>query len=93
MEPDHRTYRLLQDRQNGREILFESDNREQAAEQIRRHMAHRIIARERQIASADAPRQPLAYSASSVILAWIAGFSLGVLALLALAISLGKLNF
>lgn len=93
MEPDPRTYRLQQDRQNGREILFESSERAEAAKRVREVMAHRIVARERQAVADPTPRTPATYSVASVILAWIAGFSLGVLALLSLAISLGKLRF
>ena len=92
MEPDPRSYRLQQDRQNGRDILFESQDRTQMAEQVRLHMAHRIIARQRQAAAGPAPRQPETYSMASVILAWVSGFSLGVLALLAAAILLGQLT-
>ena len=93
MEPDPRTYRLVQGRHNGREILFESGDRVQAAEQVRHHMAHRIVARERLAAASPAPKMPESYSLASVILAWIAGFALGVLALLAAAILLGQLKY
>ena len=93
MEPDHRTYRIMEDRQNGREILFEGDDRAQAGEALRRHMAHRIIARQRQVAVRTAPAMPASYSTGSVILAWLSGFSLGALALLGVAIYLEKLKF
>lgn len=92
MEPDHRTYRIIEDRQNGREILFESDDRAQAGERLRQHMAHRIIARQRQASVSTAPAAPASYSTGSVILAWLSGFSLGALALLGAAIYLEKLN-
>ena len=92
MDPDPRCYRLQQDRQNGREILFESQDLSLMAEQVRLHMAHRIIARQRQATADPAPRVPETYSMASVILAWVSGFSLGVLALLVAAIVLGQLT-
>ena len=93
MEPDPRIYRLLQDRQDSREVLFESSNRVEVAGFIRRHMAHRLIARERQAASVTLNPPSPGYSTASLILAWISGFSLGALLLLGLAIYLGKFGF
>jgi hypothetical protein len=93
MEPDPRTYRLLQDRQDSREMLFESGNRKEVADFIRRHMAHRLIARERQAASVTLSPPLPGYSTSSLILAWTSGFALGALLLLGLAIYLGKFGF
>jgi hypothetical protein len=93
MEPDPRSYRLLQDRQDSRETLFESANRLEVADFIRRHMAHRLIARERQAASAALSPTLKGYSTASLILAWTSGFALGALVLLGLAIYLGKFGF
>lgn len=92
MEPDHRTYRFVQDRQDGREILFESASREQMVATIRRHMAHRLVARERQAAALPQPVVQAGYSTSSLILAWASGFAFGALALLTAAIYLGILR-
>ncbi|MFM8748209.1 MAG: hypothetical protein ACKOED_16320 [Aestuariivirga sp.] len=93
MEPDHRTYRFIQDRQDRREILFESADREQAAAAIRRHMAHRLVARDRQAASLPPPPVQTGYSTASLILAWISGLAFGALALLAAALYVGVLKF
>jgi excinuclease UvrABC nuclease subunit len=91
MEPDHRTYRFQQDRQDNRETLFESDDRAAMAEYVRRHMAHRLIQRERQGAQQAAPLPiPAGYSTASLILAWTAGFAFGALVLLGGAIYLGQ---
>jgi hypothetical protein len=90
MEPDHRTYRLLQDRQSSREVLFESADRAAMAAEVRHHMAHRIVARERMVV-ANVPPPPLpGYSVASLLLAWLAGLALGALALMAAVIHLGK---
>ena len=92
MEPDHRTYRVLQDRQDSRDILFEGIDREQAAAAVRRHMAHRLVARERQ--SAIAPPVPgLGYGSATLILAWVSGFAFGALALVAAALYAGLLKY
>lgn len=88
MEPDYRTYRLIRDRQDDREILFESDDRAAMAEFIRRHMAHRLVARERQSLTAPLPQPPAGYSTASLLLAWTCGFAFGVLVLLGLSIYL-----
>ncbi|PZF78451.1 hypothetical protein DK847_01125 [Aestuariivirga litoralis] len=92
MEPDHRTYRVLQDRQDSRDILFEGRDREQAAAAIRRHMAHRLVARERQAA-----QLPVAagagYSSATLMLAWVSGFAFGALALVAAALYTGLLKY
>ena len=92
MEPDHRTYRFVQDRQDGREILFESSAREPTVAAIRRHMAHRLVARERKAAVLPQPVIQPGYSTASLILAWASGFAFGALALLAGALYLGMLK-
>ena len=92
MEPDHRTYRVLQDRQDSRDILFEGTDREQAAVTIRRHMAHRMVARERQ--SLQLPVvSGSGYSSATLILAWVSGFAFGALALVAAALYTGLLKY
>lgn len=93
MEPDHRTYRFLQDRQDRREILFEGIDREQTAAAIRRHMAHRLVARERQSAAISPAPVRAGYSSAALILAWVSGFSFGALALVAAALYGGILKY
>lgn len=92
MEPDHRTYRVLQDRQDSRDILFEGRDREQAAAAIRRHMAHRMVARERQSATLP-PVSGSGYSTATLLLAWVSGFAFGALALVAAALYSGLLKY
>lgn len=90
MEPDYRTYRLLQDRQDDREVLFESADRAEMTAAIRRHMAHRLIHRERQAAAAAVlPPPPLGYSTTALVLAWSSGFAFGALILLGIALQTG----
>lgn len=92
MEPDYRTYRFMQDRQDGREVLFESSDREQAAAAVRRHMAHLLVARERQLASLRPAPAQAGYGKASLILAWISGLALGALAVLAAGVYMGILK-
>lgn len=92
MEPDHRTYRLLQDRQDSRDILFEGRDRDEAAAAIRRHMAHRLVARERQLPTSG-PISATGYSSATLILAWVSGFAFGALALVAAALYFGLLKY
>ena len=94
MEPDYRTYRLVQDNQSGREVLFETTDRPEMLEYLKSYLAHRMITRERMVASAP-PRvaRDAGYSTGAIIYAWLSGFMLGLLALLVAAILLGKLRF
>jgi hypothetical protein len=59
---------------------------------IRRHMAHLMVARERQSAAIAPAGPPPGYSSASLILSWVSGFAFGALALLGLAIYLGFLK-
>jgi hypothetical protein len=82
MEPNPQTYRFLQDTQAGREILYETSDRAEMADRVRTHVAHRVVARERLLATAKSPEiSPAGYSTGAMILAWVSGFSIGVLAL------------
>jgi len=91
MEPDPRTYRLIQDTQSGREVLVETSNRGELVDRIKLHMAHQLVARERKMAVAPANRMPIqGHSSAAVILAWLSGFSIGVLALFMIGLMLDK---
>jgi len=86
MDPNPRTYRLYQDTQDGRETLFETDNRGEMVEKIKTYMAHRLVARERQMASqAFLARPPEGFSTAAILLAWLAGVVIGALGAIALA--------
>lgn len=89
MEPDHRTYRLVQDTSGGRETLSETTDGAAMLDDVKRLMAHRIISRARQISGTPvASSLSPGYSSSAIILAWLAGVALGVMALLAAGIYL-----
>ena len=91
MEPDPRTYRLIQDTQNGRETVLETANRPEMVEKIKLHMAHQLVARERRLAATPALRPGVqGHSSAALILAWLSGFSIGVLALFMIGVMLYK---
>lgn len=90
MEPDHRTYRVIEDTANGRQVLHETANRAEMTEFIKQFMAHRIIERERAMAAnANEPEVEGGYSTGALLLAWLAGVSFGALGLLSVALYLG----
>jgi hypothetical protein len=91
MEPDPKTYRLVQEGHAGREILFETSERAEMVETVKQHMAHRLLARERQMSGVIRP-QPATqrYSLSAIFYSWLAGFALGALVLLVATILLRK---
>jgi hypothetical protein len=92
MEPNPRTYRLMQDTQSSREILHETTDRAAMAAKVREYMAHRLVARQRQLVSSIAPRaERSGYSTGALILAWLSGLAVGVLGLLILAVVTGRL--
>ena len=87
MEPDPRTYRLVEDVHGGRVTLFETADRAEMIEQIKQHMAHRIISRERRMAESELfPEVVPGYSAAALIYAWLCGLALGVAGLLSFVI-------
>jgi hypothetical protein len=95
MEPDPRTYRLVQDRDSQRETLFETPDVNEMATFLTRYLAHRLIAHEK-LANAVAPVPPGAVNRISLmglVFIWVSGVAFGVLGLLGLAMLLGKLHF
>jgi hypothetical protein len=92
MAPDPRTYRLVEDSHEGRSTLFETKEREEMVERIRQQMAHRLIARARRMAAPAAEPRRAGYSAGALILSWLSGFTLGILALFVAGILLARLK-
>lgn len=86
MAPDPRTFRFEIDTQNGREVLLETRDREEMAQTIIAHLAHRIIDRERLSVRLQGPveKPEGGYSGAAVMLAWLSGFALGIFALFAI---------
>ncbi len=95
MEPDPRTYRLVQDHDGQRETLFESAHLQQTVDFLTRYLAHRIVIHDRAKAGISNPYKDSrsGYSLGSLIYVWITGCTFGILGLLVAAILLGKLHF
>jgi hypothetical protein len=82
MAPDPRTYRLVQDGPTGRQTLLETGERTEMIEKVKQHVAHRLVAREREKLGVPAPKPTIVgHSTAALVLAWLSGFSIGVLAL------------
>ncbi len=89
MEPDPRTYRLIEDTQAGRIVLLESADRAEVIEQVKLLMAHQIIARERRRALAGGVQGGAGkYSPAALLLAGLTGFAAGAIFLMLSAIYL-----
>jgi hypothetical protein len=95
MEPDPRTYRLVQDRDGQRETLFETTDINQMVPFVTRYLAHRMVAHEKAAAgiSAGLSGKVNGYSLGALVYVWLTGCAFGVLALLVAAMLLGKLHF
>jgi hypothetical protein len=53
--PDPRTYRLVQDAPSGRQTPLETNNRGEMVEKVAQHVAHRVVARQREKLDVAAP--------------------------------------
>ena len=94
MEPDPKSYRLVQATESGRETLFETRDAEQMKRFLLRHIAHRVVVQERAIASklkADIMQQR-GYTLGELIYVWMTGALFGVLGLVAFALSSGMIK-
>jgi len=84
MAPDPKTYRLSLEGAVGREVLFETSDLSEMTERALRETAHLGVARRREIATTRRDsRKPRSYSAASLLVSWLAGLTVGVMALLA----------
>lgn len=93
MAPDPRTYRLVQDGPGGRQTLLETADRVEMVDRVKQHIAHRLIAREREKTGVKAQSPKLlGYSTGALVLAWLSGFSIGVLGLFIAGILISRLG-
>lgn len=95
IEPDTRTYKLIQDSNGRREVLHQTEKLEEMSAAVLRYIAHRVIAREKAAArqatqAFDSGRE---YHLGEVVYVWFTGAALGVLVMLIIAILLGLLTF
>jgi hypothetical protein len=94
MAPDPRTYRLVQDTSEGHQVLAETTELAEMVNHLKMFIAQRTVARQRALLTGEQQTAALTgkgrHSTAALILAWLAGFSLGVLALLAVGIMMTK---
>jgi hypothetical protein len=95
MARDKRSYRLVQDTQNGRRVIEESPDIAPIVAAVTRYVARRLVAREQLMAGIASERQSAAAvvwnatavalkrRASDPVFMFIAGIGLGILAILA----------
>ncbi len=94
MEPDPKTYRLFQQRENNRDVVFESRDMGEMSDAVVRYLAHRYVAQDR-LSNAVGVRRltQQGYSLYEMIYAWVTGILFGVLGLVAWALATGHLKF
>ncbi|MDE2384602.1 MAG: hypothetical protein KGO53_08285 [Alphaproteobacteria bacterium] len=95
MEPDPKTYRLVQQRDGARETLLETAQLDEMRDYLVRFLAHRVVAQERHAAGLSHLLKPgkRGYSLFALVYAWFTGLMFGVLSLVAWALAVGRLKF
>ncbi len=97
MAPDPRTYRLVQDTNEGHQVLAETAERTEMVNHLKAFIAQRTVVRQRALLTGEQQNKVQRgygrHSTAALILAWLAGFSLGVLALLAVGIMMSRTPF
>ena len=80
MAPDPSTFRLQRDGLLRRETLMQSADREQIISSIMQHVAHHLIAREKQIRLMDELEAEAAPGAAAtpLLLSWLSGLTIGI---------------
>ncbi len=96
MEPNPKTYRLVQDKDSTRETLFETSDLDDMSNYVLRYLAHRLIAHDKQVGGLrtnDRPVEgPQIYGFWDLLYVWFTGLLFGILALVAWALSTGRLK-
>ncbi len=94
MEPDPKTYRLVQHGEGSREVLLETADRAEMVRQVKLVLAHGAISRKRREGQLRlTPERGRGYPAAALIFAGLGGLVLGVLASIGGAICLRMLPF
>ena len=97
MEPDPKTYRLLQGRQGARECLFETRDADEMTAFAVKYLAHRLIAQDtlssnlQSLPQVQTPTER--YGIWDLAYVWFTGVLLGALGLLAWALATGRVQF
>ena len=95
MEPDPRSYRLVQDRENSTERVFETPVEVEMVDFLTQYLAHRVVAHDKLLAGVSNATVTVdsGYSLFNMIYVWLTGCLFGVMTLLTIAMYLGILHF
>ena len=95
MEPDPKSYRLVQAFELGRETTFETREAEQMKLHVLRHIAHRAVVLDRALAGKMPlnERRKSTYGLIELVYVWLTGIAFGALGLLAYALASGIYKF
>ncbi len=90
MEPDPRTYRLMRQEQVGHETILETRDLSEMVAKVREYASHALIEAQRGEQSSE--KNGLRIT-SPMVMAWLTGFTLGVLVVLIAGIITGRIIF
>jgi len=90
MEPDPRTFRLVRQDQAGHETILETRDMPEMIAKVREYASHALIEAQRGSRAIEAGSAPIM---SQLVMAWLTGFTFGVLALLIVGVMLGRIVF
>lgn len=93
MQPDPRTFRLVRQDTSSHVTVAESRNMRDIIGRIRTYAAHRLVETERVTGVGQGDGNGNSRAVSQLIMVWLAGFTFGVLALLAAGVLLGQIRF
>ena len=94
MEPDPKTYRLVQSRESAEGVLFETADAAEMKRYVIRYLAHRLVAREKRAAATGFADQTVSrhYTFGELVYVWLSGLAFGILSLVAVALIRGTLK-
>ena len=90
MEPDPRTFRLVRQERASHETVLETRDMKEMIAKVREHASHSLIEAQRSERSFEAGNRGIT---SQLLMAWLTGFTFGVLALLIVGVMAGRIVF
>jgi len=90
MEPDPRTFRLVRQEQAGHETILETRDMAEMVAKVREYASHALIEAQRGEQASETGSTQIT---SPMVMAWLTGFTFGVLALLIAGIVTGRIAF
>ena len=90
MEPDPRTYRMMRQEQAGHKTVLETRDMAEMVSKIREYASHALIESQRGLEISETGGLRIT---SPMVMAWLTGFTFGVLALLIAGMVTGRIVF